>query len=266
MAGWLGPWNFPRGWSAAWLDGFRSLEAWLAPWPRWLGLGLLLGAVPVLADYALQTRLNHPLTALAALPLLLASVSRDRAHPGLTCVVLTYLVHAAVVITLAYHDPGRLAVALPDGEAYWRETVTWLRTGEPGVYEAGNWVPYHFGLAAVVPVLSYLTLGFLPLVQGLFQTDLMNFYVGQYLAHAKGPGAGMLFAWHPWSVCRGVGMLFLVYEFTSLSLARLTGQRLSTPGRRWTRVGLGVGFLLLDGVIKWSGSEAVRRVLSAGLE
>ena len=47
MNGWLGPWNFPRGWSAAWLNGFHALDAWLAPWPRWLGLGVLLGVVPV---------------------------------------------------------------------------------------------------------------------------------------------------------------------------------------------------------------------------
>src|ERR1044072_7984708 len=101
--GWIGPWRFPRGWSGAWLAGFRALEAWLIPWPRWLGLAVLLGVAPVLFDYALGLRLNHTLTALAVMPVLLASVSRDRAHPALTCVVLTYLIHAAAVITLAYH-------------------------------------------------------------------------------------------------------------------------------------------------------------------
>lgn len=259
----LGLWRVPRGWSAAWLGGFRALEAGLSG--RWLGLALALGVLPVLLDYALGLRLSHTLTALAAMPLLLASVSRDRAHPALTCVVLTYLFHAITVIALAYHDPERLAVALPDGRDYWLETAHWLRTGEPGVYEAGSWVPYHLGLAAVVPAASYLTLGFLPLVQGLHQTDLMNFYVGQYLAHVERPTPGMLLAWHPWSVCRGVGMVLLVYEFTSLSLARLTGERLSTPGRRGLRLGCGVAFLVLDGVVKWCGTEAVRQVLAAGL-
>ena len=115
-------------------------------------------------------------------------------------------------------------------------------------------------------VASYLTLGFLPLVQGLHQVDLMNFYVGQYLAHVSGPFPGMIFAWHPWSVCRGVGMFFLIYELTSLSLARLTGERLSTPGRRWARVGAGVGFLVLDGLVKWHFTEAVRSVLGGGLD
>lgn len=264
-AGWVGPLRFPRGWSAAWLAAFRALDDRLAPWPRWAGLALALGSVPVLIDYALGWRVNHAVTALLALPLLLAAVARDRVYPSFVCLLLVYLVHAATVITLAAHSPQRLAVCLPDGEQYWRETVHWLRTGEVGVYDVGHWVPYHLSLAAVVPLFCYLTLGLMPLYQGLHQIDLMNFYVGQYLAHAERPGAMAVLAWHPWSVCRGLGFLFLVYELTSLSLARLTGQPLSPLSRRLWRVGLGLGFLLLDGAVKWTFTEPVRQILSAGL-
>jgi hypothetical protein len=112
---------------------------------------------------------------------------------------------------------------------------------------------------------GYLSLGLVPLLQGLYELDLMNFYVGRLLAHARGPSPVLLLAWHPWSVCRGVGFLFVTFELASLSLARLTGVPLSTPQRRLTRWGLGVGFLILDAGIKWSCSERVRLALAGQL-
>ena len=51
----------------------------------------------------------------------------------------------------------------------------------------------------------------------------------------------------------------------SLSFARLTGERLSTPRKRWHRWQLGLGFLFLDGAIKIFCLEPVRRVLAAHL-
>lgn len=265
MASRVGLFGVPRRWAAAWLEGLRALAGWLAPWPRWVGLSVLFGAGPVLLDFALQTRMNHAVTALFASPLLLAAVARDRTHPALSCVVLTYLLHSATMIVLAANAPERLAVVFPPGEQYWQETAHWLRTGEVGVYDVGNWVPFHLQLAAAMVLLTFVSLGFFPLWHGLHELDLMNFYVGQYLAHIQGPFPGMVLSWHPWSLCRGVGFFFLVYELTSLALSALTGERLSPMRWRLWRLGLGIGFLLLDGVVKWTFTEPVRQVLSAGL-
>ena len=152
----------------------------------------------------------------------------------------------------------------PPGTEYWAETRLWIETGQSKVYDVGAWVPFHLQLAAVMVVWGYLSLGLVPLLQGLHELDMMNVYVGRLLATAE-PGPGLVFAWHPWSLCRGVGFLFITYELASLSLARLTGERLSTSSRRWWRWGLGVGFLGLDVVIKFFCLEPVRQVLAARL-
>jgi hypothetical protein len=71
-----------------------------------------------------------------------------------------------------------------------------------------------------------------------------------------------MLGWHPWSVCRGIGYLVLTYEIASLSLSRLSGTPLASLQARQWRWGLGLGFLVLDGIIKYTLLEAVRRVLA----
>jgi hypothetical protein len=241
------------------------LAGWLDWWPRWLGLAVVVGIGPVLVDLTLHRAASHVFTPLACLPLLLAATARDRLYPCLTCVGLIYLLHSAAVIALAATAPETLALAHPGGAGYWDETSQWLRTGQGKAYDVGAWGPFHLALAGVMAAWGYLSLGLVPLAQGLYELDLMNYYVGRLLAHSHGPSPGLLLAWHPWSLCRGVGFLFVTFELASLSLSRLTGVPLSSTRKRTTRWGLGVGFLLLDAVIKWSCSEHVRQVLASEL-
>jgi hypothetical protein len=264
-SGWIGPLRFPHRWTATWLDGFRRLGGWLTPWRRWLGVGLALGVGPVLLDYAAGLPLSRTITALLGLPLLLAAAARDRMHPALNCLAVAFLGHTAAVIGLAAIDPDRLALSFPAGREYWQETQLWITTGQSVKYDLGHWGPVHLQLAAVMLLWGYLSLGLVPLLQGLHEMDLMNFYVGRLLAQSPHPGPGLLLAWHPWSLCRGVGFLFLTWEIASWSLARLTGEPLSSPVARRRRWLLGLGFLGLDAVVKWIGSESVRQVLAAQL-
>jgi hypothetical protein len=71
--------------------------------------------------------------------------------------------------------------------------------------------------------------------------------------------------WHPWSLCRGLGYLFVTFEVANLSLGRLAGVPLSTPARRWRRWAAGITLLLLDGLLKFLLLEPVRRTLAANL-
>lgn len=263
--GWLGPLRFPARWTRGWVPGFRTLSERLNRWPRWLTVAILLGVGPVFVDVAVGRAVSHVLTPLLGLPLLLAAAARDRFHPALTCLILVFVFHSGTVIALAATVPDTLAVAHPGGAGYWDETDHWLRTGRSRAYDVGAWGGDHLFIAAAVTVSGYLSLGFVPLVKGLEQLDLMNFYVGRLLAHASGPSPVLLLAWHPWSLCRGVGFLFVTFELASLSLARITGVPLSTPQRRTKRWALGIAFLLLDAAIKWSCSEHVRRALSGQL-
>jgi hypothetical protein len=263
--GWLGPLRLPTRWTRGWVGGFRALNERLNSWPRWLGIAVVLGIGPVFLDVAVGRAVSHLLTPVLALPLLLAAVASDRWHPGLSCLVLVFLFHSGTVIALAATAPDVLGPAHPGGLGYWEETESWLRVGRSRAYDVGAWGPVHLRLAVVMALWGYLSLGLVPLLQGLYELDLMNFYVGRLLAHARGPSPVLLLAWHPWSVCRGVGFLFVTFELASLSLARLTGVPLSTPQRRLTRWGLGVGFLILDAGIKWSCSERVRLALAGQL-
>jgi hypothetical protein len=262
--GWLGPLRWPRRWTEPWLEGFRALADWLGCHWRWCIVGLVLGVAPVALEWWTGLNISRTVTALCGVPLLLAAVSRDRIHPALTCLCLAIVGHSFTFIALAARDPDGMARMFPPGIEYWEETRRWIETGESKVYDVGAWVPFHLQLAAVMVLWCYLSLGFVPLAQGLYELDLMNVYVGRLLGSAE-PGPGLLLAWHPWSICRGIGFLFLTYELTSLSFARLTGERLSTPGRRWLRWLLGLGFLCLDGVIKYLCLEPVRRVLAEHL-
>jgi hypothetical protein len=263
-SGWLGPLGFPRRWSRQWLAGFRALADWLDRGSWWLLVGLALGVGPVFIDWLTGLSISRPLTASLGMLLLLAAASRDRMHPALTCLGLAVISHSAAFISLAACDPSGIACMFPPGLEYWEETRYWIETGKSKVYDVGAWGPFHLQLAVVMALWCYLSLGLVPLLHGLHELDLMNVYVGRLIASSE-PSIDLIFAWHPWSLCRGVGFLFLTYEITSLSLARLTGEQLSTPARRLRRWMLAVGFLLLDVVIKYFCLESVRRVLSLHL-
>jgi hypothetical protein len=132
-------------------------------------------------------------------------------------------------------------------------------------YELSWWLPAQGQLLAGVGVFSYTSLGFIPFWRGLYEVDLMNAYVSQLLPRSRDPWTTLVLGWHPWSQCRGVGYLFLTFEIASLSLARLAGVRLSTLSRRLRRWLAGLGFLLLDVVLKLLLLEPVRQALAANL-
>lgn len=263
--GWIGPLRIPKRWTAGLVDRLRWIGERLTPPSAWLLLAIGLGLIPVFVDFAIGRRISPAVTALVGGVLLLSAAARDRFHPTLTCLVLAYVLHTIAMITLAAQAPQRAFDVYPPGEVYWDETYHWLRTGEVGVYDVGYWVPYHLQLFGGVTLLTYASLGLVPLYRGLDEIDLMNVYVGRYFATAETLGPGAMLAWHPWSMCRGIGYLFVVWEVTSLSLARLTGQPLSPLARRLQRWGVGIGLVLLDGVIKWHFTEPVRQLLASGL-
>jgi hypothetical protein len=237
----------------------------MGPWYRWPLAGLAIGAVPLLVDWGTGWPSSRLVGALLLTPLLLAAIARDSLGRGLGLLVAAYLGHSAVAIALVAHDAGRMASVLPGGEGYWQQSQEWIVTGASPEYDLGWWLPAHCQILGVVSVFTYLSLGFVTLWQGFHEVDLMNFYVGQLLVHSRHPGLALAVGWHPWSLCRGVGFLFLTFEVASFSLARLTGVPLSTPAVRRRRWVVGLSFLLLDGVLKFLLLDTVRGVLAANL-
>jgi hypothetical protein len=263
--GWLGPVRLPGWVGRRVLAAADDLAARLGPAYRWLLAGALVGAAPLLLDYALGWSANRVLTALLLAPVLLAAAARDLTARGLGAVTTAFAAHSALAIALAAADPDGLAPVVRDGAGYWERSREWIVTGDSEEYDLGWWLPAHFILLAVMVAFTYTSLGLVPVGWGLYEVDLMNFYVGRLLAHSESPLVCLAVGWHPWSLCRGVGYLLLTYEVTSLSLARLAGVSLSAPrARRW-RLGVGLTFLLLDGVVKYTCLEGVRQVLAANL-
>jgi hypothetical protein len=262
---WFGVWRFP-GWIAR--PVFQSVDrlgSQLGPLPVWIALGTAIGGLPVLGDYFWQWPTAWVITPVMATVLLLAAVASDSMARGLGALAGVFLAHNAVAIALVARDPDGMARILPGGEAYWRQSHEWIVTGFSPEYDLSWWVPAHFQLLGAMIVFTYSSLGLVTLCQGSYEVDLMNFYVGELIAHSHNPWLAVALGWHPWSVCRGVGYLFLTYEIASLSFEHITGTRLSSRRRRVARWSAGLGFLLIDGIVKFFFLDTVRGLLASNL-
>jgi hypothetical protein len=247
---------------------FRGADraGWLfASRPRVLLAGVLVGAVPPLVAYALSLPVAHALAALLLVALLAAAAVRDTTAGAVGVVAVAILAQSAVNVSLAAVDPEGLAAVLPAGRAYWEESRHWIVTGQNPEYELGSWLPAHALLLAGVTLLTYVSLGLTPLLRGLEQVDMMNYYVGRLVAHSDSPWLAVACGWHPWSVLRGIGCVVLLFEVVSLSFERLTARPLSTPRRRLLRWTAGIAFLVLDGIVKYTCMEPVRVLLAENL-
>jgi hypothetical protein len=257
--------RFPARTAAQILGAAQNLGAWLGPLHWWLLAGAVLGVVPLGFEAVTELPVSRLVTAILLAPLLAAAVARDALGRGVGVVLAAFLSHALLAIALFASDGDRLRTLFPDGAAYWQETHQWLVTGQSREYELSWWVPAHVQLLGSMALFTYTSLGFLTFWQGLYEVDLMNGYVGQLLRHSDNPATALALGWHPWSLCRGAGYLFLTFEIASLSLTRLTGVPLSTRKRQRRRWVMGFSLLVLDGLLKFWLLEPVRRILAANL-
>jgi hypothetical protein len=130
--------------------------------------------------------------------------------------------------------------------------LRWISSGHDPEYDPSNWLFAHAQLLWGIGVFAFVSLGFIPFLQGFYEVDLMNFYVGRLLVGSQSQTAAVLEGWHAWSMLRGVAYTFLVYEIVSLSLERLRGRRLSTAKRRRWRWAGGLLFFALDCMVKYA--------------
>lgn len=262
---WIWPWRPSATISRRTLNQAQRLADAVGPLPNWLLLGALCGALPLLCGYATQWPDAGLMGSLLIVPVLIAAVSRDRFWHGLAAVGAAFGTHSALAIAIVAHDPDSLVHVLTGGHAYWVQSRQWILTGVSREYELSWWLPAYFQLLSAMVFFTYTSMGLVTLWQGFYEVDLMNFYVGQLVAHSHSPWVAVAVGWHPWSVCRGLGYLLLTYEVVSLSLERLTGTPLSTAARRRLRWGLGLSFLVADGLVKYFFLETVRGVLHTNL-
>ncbi len=262
---WIWPLRVPESIGERTLRAALALADGMGPPRRWALAGVLIGAGPLLVDWAAGWPGSRLVTALLLTPLLVAAVARDAFGRGTLLLATAVLAHSALAIVLTASDSDVVASLRVEDEDYWTRSLRWIRTGQSREYYVGWWLPAHGLILVLVVGFTYLSLGLVTLWRGLAEVDLMNYYVGMLAASSHDPWAAVLVGWHPWSVCRGLGYLFLTFEVTSLSLERMCGVPLSTPTRRRRRWLAGLAFLVLDAALKYFLLEATRGVLKANL-
>ena len=232
---------------------------------RWTAVALAAGVLPLVAAFGLGLDVHRPLAALILFPLWVLLVRDDREASACGMVFLAFAVHSVCAMALVGLDPLGADRVLLDGPAYWSKNIHWIRTGQDPEYQVAYWVPAHLQDAAGMALYGITSLGFVPLVRGLYQMDLMNCYVGHLLAVSRSGVVSVVVGWHVWSVLRGVAYTRLCFEASSLGLQWMTGVPLSTRPRRRRRWAVAVALLLADGMLKWLLLEPVRRTLADNL-
>jgi hypothetical protein len=232
---------------------------------RWIPAAFAAGTLPFLISYATGAPGHQAVSALLLMMLCLPCAREDDWVKGVSIIALTYVAHCAVVIAFAYLDARGVAIVLPGAESYWQKQIHWIQTGMDPEYKLSAWVPAHLTLLGAAFIFSYTSLGGILFYEGFFEVDLMNFYNAKLMSESSNHALSLALGWHIWSWLRGLGYLFLAFEIISLSLRRMTG--VSQAGRlRLTHLGVGLAFLLADGLVKVVLLEPVREQMMFNLK
>jgi hypothetical protein len=240
---------------------------------RWIPASVTAGALPFLISYLTNAPGHQIVSALLLMMLCLPCAREDDWLKGIGVMALAYLSHCALVISLAYADPQQVAPLLPGAEGYWQKQLQWIQTGTDPEYKLSAWIPAHLMLLGAAFLFSYTSLGGILFYEGFFEVDLMNFYNAQLMARSSNHALSLALGWHVWSWLRGLGYLFIVFEIISLSLRRMTAvvpcvDAEAAVERRWrlARLGVGLAFLLADGLVKVILLEPVREQMLFNLK
>lgn len=224
-----------------------------------------VGTLPLLLSWALGVP-GHAAVAGALLAAVGAACAwSGSGRRGVLALLAAFALHNALALELAWADPEGAARVMPDAADYWDKQHCWIQTGWDPEYEAEVWVPAHLGQVGGVLAGAYLSLGGVPLAQGFLQVDQMNYYGAQLLRRSHDPVHSLLLGWHVWSLLRGAGFAFLIFEVASLSLSRLAGRSLDAPRVRAWRWAAGLLLLAADAGSKVLLLRPVQEALAAGL-
>jgi hypothetical protein len=261
---WIWPLRLPQSARRA-TDSFAGLAQPFCQGWRWIPASIAAGTLPFLVSYATGAPGHQMVSALLLMMLCLACAREDDWVKGICVMALVYAAHCAVVIALAYADPSRVALILPGAESYWQKQIQWIQTGSDPEYKLSAWVPAHLMLLASAFLFGYTSLGGILFYEGFFEVDLMNFYNAQLMAQSSNHVLSLALGWHVWSWLRGLGYLFIAFEIISFSLGRMTG-RGQASRLRWQRLGIGLAFLISDGLVKVILLEPVREQMLFNLK
>jgi hypothetical protein len=165
----------------------RRIDRWcqaasaLTAGSRWIAAAAVAGVLPLLLAYAFGWSGHRMVSAVLLFPAYVSLVRQDRQRAGFATVLICFVLHSATAITLTLLDPVGAADLLTGGAAYWEKNFHWIRTGLDPEYQVVNWLPAHARQLLGMSVYAFTSFGLIPLDQGLYEIDLMNFYVGRLL-------------------------------------------------------------------------------------
>ncbi|MCC6458868.1 MAG: hypothetical protein IT260_00255 [Saprospiraceae bacterium] len=254
----------------------RQTGVWLQGATAWLGRldtpgqvfmwAAVAGMFPLLLNLIFPFPIQQGLSAVLLLALALRLLLDGRVNTALVAVITAFVLHCAAAIALARYFPALVAPLMPGSQAYWDQTLYWIKTGIDPEYELANWVPEQLGLVAGISFFSFSSLGAIPFWRGFYEVDWMNYYVGRLLSCSSDASVALGVGWHWWSVCRGIGYTFLICEVVAISLERLSGRPAASGNGRSIRLSLAFSFLLLDFILKYFTMETVRQILFQNLQ
>jgi len=241
-----------------------AVEPLVGGW-RWAASGAAVGILPLSLCWLLEFPGQRWLTAALLLPFFLALVVGNRARAAYGLVLVTFIAHSAAAISLTLLDPAAAASLFTGGADYWQRSEAWIRTGVDPERNVAAWLPAQLRETAGMVVFGATSLGLVPLAQGVYQIDLMNYFVGRLIPASRSAVVALLVGWHLWAVLRGIGYTRLVYEATSLTLSRLLQRPLAMQRERARRWAVGLSFVAADLGLKALALDTVRRALAANL-
>ena len=232
-------------------------------WPAICAASVVGGVLPpVIALVTNQgVRVSGSLTVLLVVPLLCSFAVQGRVLAGASLLAATFAAHCAFCIAVSCFMPEIAAATFDGGQAYLEHSLAWIQTGTKPEFEYQGWLSAQILQAVGVAGLGLTSFGVLPVYQGVYECDLMNFYVGRLLSQSTAPMVTLSLGWHPWSICRGIGLLLLLHEAVAIAVAVFIGRIAPAPRGALLRLSIACCFLAADVVLKALAMPLVQRCL-----
>lgn len=202
------------------------------------------------------------LNALAAYPFLVSRVLSGRLRDAIVLMLLWASAMGASATALAWARPATTARLFVNAQAYEREMLTWVLTGEGRESRPPEFVPQHAAHAAMFAGLSLATGSALSMPMGAALMNYMGHYVG-VLARRGSSEWLFLAGWHPWALIRIASFVVLGVVLAGPVLSAVSGRPRRFPPEAGRWVVIAVAGLVADVLLKAMLAPVWRQLLTS---
>jgi len=232
--------------------------------PAWVPAAIVAGTA---VSYVVAIAIGVPwlvpvLNVVPAFPFMVASLRRGDVGEAVWRMLVWAAALAVCATALSYFWTAEAGRIFLRGEAYRREMFEFVQTGRGAEGDIRVFLPQHLLHAAAFCLLAVATGSVLAMPLGAFLMNYMAYYVGAVGAASTQPWKAMVLAWVPWAIIRIASFVTLGVVLSGPVLARVGRFPYRLAGqRRW--IGLALGGLLADIVMKWALAPSWREMIRA---